>query len=666
MNTLSGVQIIAAAGLQAGEGLKPPNIDANLAIYNSIKSVSNWNVIYSNANVANITTTNIIALQSIGANSFPHLFGQIPNDFGSNLGIGPLISIASARTANLFSGSSTANVFLQTLSQAQSYAAQSALVINSAASAQWPSGANSSITGGFSEIAGTSIGLVGNAFQNCGTLMVPSDKFYGLDGFSNAGCFLKLLNADKTIGNLHINFFGKTIQDPVTGNSYVIGSDLFNMILDNPYGKTTDDTFKIAALNPLDSLIGEAANNALTDTNNLDAVVSFFDVSGSQINVWTDCLSLPTILGSPATSAIEIAIGVNPLDAYELLKSLSVNITGINNIDSIADLGSVMSNIIPLTDAPQISSLSTPVSTSDFSNIKASFGTGSGANGNPTVDDILGSTNYNDALYSTISAIQPLMSTSQYSNIVSDTGNIANALVNGISSPVYLSDGNSYADLNSLSSAGSILVNNNAASLAIIAPSLTNISLFSSYNAIAETHNNSIALAPKVGLTNTNINAISSDSLAAISKLSGLVGIVMSIVHRYHAPSASTNIDLPAHPAIYLQCPGPSALASFPSQLSSMATAVSSQVNGLSSLSSLSSLSKISGVDETTGLGLVSNLIDNTTKTGQALTATITEAANNQTLLKSGLTSTATMPNSTVLPSIPTGINTIGGGLIKS
>jgi hypothetical protein len=665
MNSLSGVQLIAAAGLQAGEGLAPPNISANLSAYNSIQTVNNWNIIYNNAAEVGVTASNTIALRSIGSNSFPQLFGQVPNDFSSNLGTGPLISITSARTSNLFAGSSTANVFLQTLGQAQSYAAQAALTINSAASAQWPNGANASVTGGFSEIAGNNISGVAEAFIQCGSLMTPSDIYNGLDGFSNAGCFLQLLNAgDNTIGNLHLNFFGKSIVDPSTGNSYIIDKDLFTMILDAPMGKTPDDTFQVASLNPFDALVGIAANAALVDTNDLDAVITFFGVSGSQINVWTDCLSLPIILGSAATNSIETSIGVTPLDSYALLKALSVNITGLNNIASIGDLGRTMYKIIPLIGTPNISAMPAPVSVSDFSNLKASVGPGSGANGNPTVDDILGSTNYNDALYSTIQVIKQLMGTTQYGNISSDTGNIANALVNGISTPVYLSNGNSYSDINSLCANGVVLINSTSASLENVAPTLANVSLLSAYNGIAETHNNSIALAPTVGLTPANIAGFASDSLAAITKLSGLTGIIMSVVQRFHAPSTKTNIDLPSQSAIFLQTPSPSALTAFPSQLSSMAASVASQTN-LSALPSLSALSQIPGIDETTGLGLTSNLIDKTTISGQALSATITEAVNNQTLSASGLIPTSLMPNSNILPTLPTGINTLGGGLIK-
>jgi hypothetical protein len=95
-----------------------------------------------------------------------------------------------------------------------------------------------------------------------------------------------------------------------------------------------------------------------------------------------------------------------------------------------------------------------------------------------------------------------------------------------------------------------------------------------------------------------------------------------------------------------------------------MAASVASQTN-LSALPSLSALSQIPGIDETTGLGLTSNLIDKTTISGQALSATITEAVNNQTLSASGLIPTSLMPNSNILPTLPTGINTLGGGLIK-
>ena len=316
-NSQSGFQLLASVGMGSGQGLLPQNITANLASYNAISTVNNWRSIYFNANAAGVFASNTIALRSIGTNVFPGIFGQTPFEYSSSLGTGPLFDKIIPRISNWFGNINSSSIFIQVLNQAQIYASQSADLINSAASTQWVNGAASTATGGFSSIADTSINIVGQSFENMGSTMQLSSP---LNGFSNAGCFQQLIDSgNETIGNLHLNFFGKTIIDPSTGTQYIIGKDLFQLIINDPRGRTSDDTFQIAALNPLDVLIGEVANTALIDTGNLDAVVSYFEVSGSQINQWTDCLNIPLMLGVTASNAIMNAQKISTLDAYSLI-----------------------------------------------------------------------------------------------------------------------------------------------------------------------------------------------------------------------------------------------------------------------------------------------------------------------------------------------------------
>src|ERR1035441_2299121 len=87
-------------------------------------------------------------------------------------------------------------------------------------------------------------------------------------------------------------------------------------------------------------------------------------------------------------------------------------------------LGTIMVQISPLTNSPDLLTLTSPITQDQFSNLQASFGPGSGTNGNPTVDDILGSTNYNQALSNTIVGLTSLTSSTHYANISADTSNI--------------------------------------------------------------------------------------------------------------------------------------------------------------------------------------------------------------------------------------------------
>ena len=753
---MTGFQLVAAQGLQNGEGLGPPNIVANYNSYQNLDPVHNFSNIFNTLNaiptvigthsnpIANvtanlslnavnitiaagdtldsivtdineaaipgiiassqfnnlsitantlasytvtigptsngfilanlgitvgsysgtqtgITANSLFALNTLGANSFPHVFGQVPNDFSSNIGYGPLIDIAHGRTTEWFGGSPTANVYINTLSQAQTYATAAQAVLSSAATSQWPGGPAATATGGFSAIAGnnpTEFQSVANALSQLGTLMIPNKPF---QGFSNAGCFQQILNSgNETIGNLHLNFFGKTIVDPSTGKIWTIGSQLFSEIIDNPVGMTADDTFQIAALNPLDALIGEAANTALTQVGDLDAVVTFFQLGNnvSSVYKWTDVLNIPLMLGYQAASVMAKTLGlssINDLSAYQFIKAFVSNIPGFTNTTSFFVISQTMQQLIPLSNAGKLISMTTPLSQSDFANIQASFGPGSGTYGNPTVDDVLGSTNYNEALTNVVRGLQPLTTTTQWANISSDTKKISIAL-NGGSFPVILSNGNSYPDINSLAIGGATLINATAAELATLAPSMTDVSLFTSFTGIAETHNNSAILTNLNSQSSSfipiNVDALATNLMANYKKVSGLVNMVMGIFFQVVGISFSVYMDTFPHPALYLKVPGvPNSLTSFASTLSTMAALTSS----------------MPGADEITGLGNVVNCLDMSTVAGQALGACVTEVQNAQVLAQNGLGTHQNLATNTgnTLKTAATGANTIGGGLIN-
>lgn len=659
-NGHTGFQILAAQGLQAGEGIAPPDITANLTSYNNLPSVSNFSNIYSTANTLpfGLTSANATLLKSIGARSFPHLFGQVPHDFSSKLGTGPLFTIAPARTEAWFGGSPTANVYLQVLGQAQSYAATTQAVLSSAASSQWSGGPSASATGGFSAIGSdnaANFNEVANVLIQLGSLMVPSNL---QNGFSNADCFNRILQSGyDQIGNLHLTFYGQEITDPTTGNVWTIGPALFQYIFDNPVGLSDTDTFEIAALNPLDSVLGQTADNALTQTGDLDAVVTFFNVGPNvapRIYQWTDCLNLPKLFGSHVTSVISdsLDLGTNKLDVYYFLRGLANNIPGLNGISTVSQLGQTMSQIQPLSNLSKVTSLSAPLSQSQFTSFQNTFGPGSGTNGNPTVDDVLGSTNYNQALSQTMQGLSPLTSTNVYGNISTDTNNVAVALTSNVF-PVTLSNGNTYADINSLAVGASGLINQNATALASLATSITDTSLFTAYNGIAETHNNSLALTAITGAFPVNVSAIVSNLTSSFPTASGLTGLILSVIHQYFGSSFITKIDNPPQPAQFLKIPGapsiPSvgALTSFPSSLASMASLAN----------------QIPNADEITGMNNISNCFDMASTTGQALQATINEAQNGQILSAAGLPLQSLATNPTGLITPPTGVNTIGGGL---
>jgi hypothetical protein len=525
-NVLSGFQIKAATGLLQGNGIAPPNVTANLTAYYSLAPVNNWRTIYYNANASGVTIDNVNELQNIGANTFPQLFGQVPYPYSKGLLSGPLFDKVISRISYWFGSSISSSVFIQVLSKAQVYASQAADLINSATSAQWPNGASDAASGGLSTIVGnTQYGLnaVATAFKQLGLLL---DLPTPLNGFSNAGCFQQILNSGYSIGNLNNTFFGKTITD-ASGTTYIIGSELFTEIFNNPVGRTDDDTFKIAALNPLDILLGDVANTALSDADDLDAVKTFFEITGFSSNAvtkWTDCLNIPLMLGIDATNAIKTGLNLGSsdiLDVYTFLDVLINNIRGISNLTSIAALGEIMSNIKILSSSNLTTVSTIPMTSNEYIILHDLVGVGSGANSNPTVADILGKTNVNDTITDTLSNLSVLKCKPAWHWISSDTANVANALVSGVVSNVLLSDGTMYSDINELASNASILINKNAN---ILANSYITSNSFNNYNSLAETHNNSVLLMSK---TDINVNNILPSVASLISFPEQLASITL-------------------------------------------------------------------------------------------------------------------------------------------
>lgn len=623
-NDLSAFQVIAIQGLQNGEGVAPPNIQALYDEYLGFAPVGNFANIYVNAN-ANVTISesNITLLQSIGCNSFPQLFGVIPYEYSSEIGIGLVFDICPKRTEAWFGNSSIggANVYINVLSQAQMYAQTAQSVISSAANTQWNGDAVSTATGGFSNIAGNNFKEVGERISEMGTLLLPP---YSRNGFSNAGCFQSMYdNGDKTIGNLNRTFFDQPLTDPSTGNVYIINDTLFNKIINNSVGMGDDDSNKIAALNPLDIVLGQYADNALSDTGDLDAVVTYFNVGpniASGINNWTDCLNVSGILGSNLSNVVASAMNVPTCNAYSFIQGLN-SITGFTNVPDMTTLGEIMMSLQPMGTSPNLANLTTPLSDSDIANVQASFGPGSGTYGNPTVDDILGSTNYNGAIANTIPILQSLLSNDLYIDISTDTGNIANALLSFPSNGVKFSDGTVYYNLNDVAVYGSNLINMNANVLY----SQANANSLISYNKIAETHNNSANLTSFNSFIPINTIPLQTNSLADYDEVSGFTGMVLGVINRFFGASQNTSVNNPPQPAMYQKFPmngNPSmSLQSFPSSLASMAAANASNPAG----------------DETTGLNNVSNCLDMGTTTGQALKAVIIHTQNMQVLSNSGI-----------------------------
>lgn len=502
-NQLTGFQIIAIDGLLQNQGLAIPNFSEITATYNNFPSVANFNTIFTTAPNAAITEDNVILLQHIGANTLPQIFGAVPFKASDNLGIGILVPKVEDNINKIFTlGNVTSfDAFAQSLTLAQSYASQIADIINSATSATWNGNPSTSITGGISAITGndtSNIAIIANAFANLGSAAL----FNAItSGFSCAAIMQQILQVDKTIGNLHINFFGKTIINPQTGNAIVVDQNLLQTILSNPVVEpSVNSLFAVAALNSLDQQLQLLANQALVQTQDLDAVITFIGIQNEaayQINEFSDCLNPEIILGVQASSIIKNQLNVQTLDAWQLLNALNNNIKGLATVGDFPTLAKVMQQTTALGNLNLILQMQEPVSNTSLANLQLIYGPGTGANGNPTVADVLGATNLNDVLQDTINAINQISSQFEFQNISTDTSNVANILVNGLVGNVQLSNGNVYTDANLFYADAANLINYNANVLLTYSDNSNLGNIFAEYDTMAQTVDNSLVVRNK-------------------------------------------------------------------------------------------------------------------------------------------------------------------------
>lgn len=155
---LTALQLDASPGLLQNTGLATNvALTTNLATYNTSALISPYLATLAGANAANLTANTVSTLKTISANTCPALADNLPIGYPAlSVGLSMFTGlIASTAYADMGSGDLTK--FVQALNQAQSYADQASIFINTAVNSQTYladtfTSMNSMITGSITDV----------------------------------------------------------------------------------------------------------------------------------------------------------------------------------------------------------------------------------------------------------------------------------------------------------------------------------------------------------------------------------------------------------------------------------------------------------------------------------------------------------------------------------
>ena len=154
---LTALQLDATPGLLQNTGLATNvALTTNLATYNTSALISPYLATLAGANAANLTANTVTTLKTIAANACPALADNLPLGYPLTVGLSMFTGLI-ASTAYTDMGSGDLTKFVQALNQAQSYADQASIFINTAVNSQTYladtfTSMNSMITGSITDV----------------------------------------------------------------------------------------------------------------------------------------------------------------------------------------------------------------------------------------------------------------------------------------------------------------------------------------------------------------------------------------------------------------------------------------------------------------------------------------------------------------------------------
>ena len=196
---LTALQLDASPGLLQNTGLAANlELTTTISAYNNTALISPFLVTLANATAANLSNSTISTLESLASNSCPALADSLPTGYGTlSVGLTLFTGLLSS-TAASYMGSGDLTKFVQALNQAQSYADQTSIFINTAVNSQTYladtfTGMNDMITGGITQVnlateaLGTDLTNLGqlinlNALDDFGSPLGLIQQIYGVTG----------------------------------------------------------------------------------------------------------------------------------------------------------------------------------------------------------------------------------------------------------------------------------------------------------------------------------------------------------------------------------------------------------------------------------------------------------------------------------------------------
>ena len=134
---LTALQLDASPGLLQNTGLSANlALTTALAVYNNTALIAPYLSTLANASSANLSSGTISTLETLAANTCPALADSVPAGYAS-LSVGTtLFTGLIATTAATYMGNGDLTKFVQALNQAQSYADQASIFVNTAVNSQ--------------------------------------------------------------------------------------------------------------------------------------------------------------------------------------------------------------------------------------------------------------------------------------------------------------------------------------------------------------------------------------------------------------------------------------------------------------------------------------------------------------------------------------------------
>jgi hypothetical protein len=267
---LTALQLNAGAGLLQNTGLAAnTDLTNNINSYNVLPLIAPYLITLANSAAANLSNTTVATLRTLASNTCPALADSVPVGYATLTVTNTLFTGLLSTTAATYMGNGDLTKFAQALSQAQSYADQTSVFINSAINSQTYladtfTGMNDMITGGITQVS-LATSALGTDLSNLGRLV----NLALLDDFgSPLGLIQQIYTVTGAIPSVSIAFISAGVPVDVV------------LSLNRPTISVTDAVQRL-----MYEAMGEITGSALQQ------ILSVMQVKTSGINTMADLLN---------------------------------------------------------------------------------------------------------------------------------------------------------------------------------------------------------------------------------------------------------------------------------------------------------------------------------------------------------------------------------------